>query len=164
MVNWLIIFAAQYLYIIVVLLALLAWTRLPRGKQFRAALQTAIGLLLAVLLVKVAGTLFPDVRPFVAGHFTPLIPHAADNGFPSDHTTFTMLVSFVIFSYSRTWGWLLISLAALVGLGRIGAGVHSLRDIIGGIVIAAIAAASAYYVSRWFTNIWQKKSRSTPAS
>jgi undecaprenyl-diphosphatase len=108
-----------------------------------------VGLVFAVALVKIAGSLHYDPRPFVAHHFTPLVAQSGDNGFPSDHTTFTMLAAFVLLPYARRWGYVLIGLAFIVGLGRIGAGVHSPQDILGGITVAALAAAGAYYIARW---------------
>ena len=147
--NTLIIFAAKYLFLAVALLAVYAWWQLPSSLRLRVAVQAALGLVIAVVLVRVAGALHYDVRPFVAHHFRPLVAQSGDNGFPSDHTTFTMLAAFILWPYARKWGAALGVLALLVGLGRIGAGVHSLQDIIGGIVVAAIAATGAYYVARW---------------
>ncbi len=147
--DFLIIFAAKYLFAGVALLALYVWWRLPSELRLRVVVHAAIGLVLAVVLVKIAGALHYDARPFVAGHFTPLVAQSGDNGFPSDHTTFTMLAAFVILPYARKWGWLLAGLALAVGLGRIGAGVHSFQDILGGIGVAAIASAGAYYGARW---------------
>src|SRR6266496_5525565 len=147
----LIIFAAKYLFVLVAVLAVYAWWRLPRRLWLRVMLHAAVALGLAIVLVKLAGALHSDVRPFVAQHFTPLVVQRGDNGFPSDHTTFTMLAAFVLLPYARRWGVVLGLLALLVGLGRIGAGVHSPLDIVGGIAVAAVAATSAYYEAAWIT-------------
>lgn len=153
----LIIFAAKYLFIIVAALAAYAWWRLPKELRLRVAIQALLGLGLAAVLVKVAGALHPDVRPFVARHFTPLIAQNGDNGFPSDHTTFTMLAAFTILPFARKWGVALAGLALVVGLARIAAGVHSPQDIVGGIVVGAVSATIAYYVARWMNGTWEQK-------
>ena len=153
----LIIIAAKYLFAVVAGLAVYAWWRLPKALRLRVALQAVLGLAFAAVLVKVAGAVHPDVRPFVAQHFTPLIDQNGDNGFPSDHTTFTMLAAFTILPFARRWGWTLAILALVVGLARIAAGVHSPQDIAGGVIAGAIAAWAAYYTAQWINSTWQQK-------
>jgi len=155
----LVIFGAKYLFVVVALLAVYAWWRLPKSLRLQVAIQAALGLGFAAVLVKVAGALHPDVRPFVEHHFTPLVAQNSDNGFPSDHTTFTMLAAFTILPFARKWGWLLAGLALIVGLSRVAAGVHSLQDIAGGIVVGALSAAAAYYVAKWIVSTWQPKTQ-----
>ena len=155
--DTLIIFAAKYLFAIVAVLAIYAWWQLPKELRLRVAIQAILGLSFAAVLVKVAGALVPEARPFVANHFVPLVAQNPDNSFPSDHTTFTMLAAFTILPFARRWGWALASLALIVGLGRIAAGVHWPLDIVGGTVVAAVSAAGAYYVAKWIVSTWQTK-------
>ena len=155
--RFLIIFAAKYLFAIVALLAVYAWWLLPKDKRLQVAAQAVLGLGLAAVLVKVADAIHPDVRPFVANHFQPWMSQNADNGFPSDHTTFTMLAAFTILPFSKKWGWSLAGLALIVGLARVVVGVHSIQDIAGGILVAAISAGIAYYVAKWIAGTWQQK-------
>lgn len=133
---------AKYALIIPVLLTLYAFLRLRNNRQrveFVTAL--AIGGALALGLAKLGGRLISDPRPFVTGHFTPLIPHAADNGFPSDHTLLSAYLGFFLLRYTKTLGWLTLAAAACIGAARIAAGVHHLEDIIGSFIIAGLAAA-----------------------
>jgi undecaprenyl-diphosphatase len=153
----LIIFGAKYLFIFVVLLAAYVWWRLPKDKRGQVAAQAAIGLGVATILVKIMGAWHPTLRPFVEHHFMPLFPQRGDNGFPSDHTTFTMLAAFTILPFARRWGWSLAGLALVVGLCRVAAGVHSLQDIAGGIGVAALSASISYYVAQWIAKTWQQK-------
>lgn len=155
----LIIFGAKYLFAIVVLLAAYVWWRLPKDKRWRVVIQAAVGLAVAAILVKVAGAIHPDLRPFVEHHFTPLFPQRGDNGFPSDHTTFTMLAALTILPYACRWGWSLAALALVVGLCRVAAGVHSLQDIAGGVVVAAASAGIAYYATQWIAKTWHQKTK-----
>lgn len=163
LLNYLIVFAAAYLIFIVALLAAYVWWRLPGRLRLRVVLQAVLGIALAYVLAKIAGAIHPDVRPFAAQHFAPLVPSATDNGFPSDHTTFAMLAALTILPYAKRWGIALAVLAFIVGIGRVGAGVHSWQDIFGGVAVAAIAAASAYYGVKWFSSkkipTSQKKNR-----
>lgn len=153
----LIVFGAQYLIAIVAIVTLYVWYRLPKSERRQAFIQAVIGLAVAAILVKVAGMLYPEARPFVAHHFTPLFPQRGDNGFPSDHTTFGMLAALTILPYARRWGWGLAALALIVGLCRVAAGVHSLQDIAGGVVVAAISAALAYVAAKWLEQKWQHR-------
>src|SRR5205085_7935625 len=94
---------------------------------------------------KVLGHVYYDPRPFVQEHFTPLIPHDADNGFPSDHTLITAGVAAVIYFFNRPWGFALLGLALLVGAARVAAGVHHPVDIVGSIVIAVVVSFSTWF-------------------
>lgn len=154
-----IIFAATYLFFVVALLGIVAWWQLPRRQKFQLAVQAFMAAVLAYVFTHIAGGLHQDIRPFVAQHFTPLVPHAADNGFPSEHTTYSMLIAFVVLPYAKKWGWILSGLAAIVGLGRIGAGVHSPQDIVGGIVVAVLAAGISYYAAKRLVTLWQHRSK-----
>jgi len=148
--NTLVILGASYLFLIVGALFALAILRLPDKEiKIRVFIQFILGLLLLLLLIKVAGSLYYDPRPFVTGRFTPLVAHSNDNGFPSDHTAVTMLFAFTILPFARRWGIGLALLGVLVGTSRVLAGVHRPQDIIGGIVVAALAAAAPYYLIKW---------------
>src|SRR5690348_13209583 len=78
--------------------------------------------------------LINDPRPFVAGHFTPLLPHGNDNGFPSDHTLLASFLGFAILRYRRGLGAAMLFVAACIGIARIAAGIHHLEDIIGSFI------------------------------
>ena len=101
---------------------------------------------LSYIIAKVVGHLYFDPRPFVVGHFTPLLSHAADNGFPSDHTLFGAAIAAVIFRFSRKTGTFLLFLAIFVGVARVFAGVHHTVDIAGSIVIVL----ATYYIISLF--------------
>jgi undecaprenyl-diphosphatase len=88
-----------------------------------------------------AGHLHYDTRPFVTQHLVPLIPHAADNGFPSDHALFTAFLGFTMLLYSRALGAVLLLIAVLVGAARVAAHIHNPQDIVASFVIAALSVA-----------------------
>lgn len=101
----------------------------------------AVGLaiIFALILTKIAGSLYFHPRPFVAQHIKPLIPHGADNGFPSEHTVAAVTLATAVFFYRKKFAAWAFGLAVAVGISRMLAHVHSLIDIIGGLAIGAAA-------------------------
>lgn len=143
----LIIFGAKYLFVFVVLVAGLAWLRVNRRHKLQFALAVITAGIIALILDKLAGRLYYDPRPFVSHALKPLIAHAADNGFPSEHTIFTFTVSMATYFYSRKLGTVAFVLALLVGISRVAAHVHSPIDIAGGIVIGIFAGWAGYHLA-----------------
>ena len=143
--NTLIILLAKYLYLVIILIAGIYFFRASIGRKKEIAWLGAIALPLSYLAAKISSLVYFDPRPFVVGHFTPLITHVADNGFPSDHTLISAAVASVVFAYNKTLGAVLIILALIVGVARVLAGVHHIVDVLGSIVIAAIVTTFVYH-------------------
>ena len=139
------IFVAQYLYIFVVLAAAIYFFTRPKRVMKSMAICGAIIAPLAFIISRIAQHLYYDPRPFVVGHFIPLIAHAADNGFPSDHVLLTGAIAITITFFSRKWGIVFWALALLIGWARVFVGVHHATDIIGSIVINLIAGLAYYF-------------------
>jgi undecaprenyl-diphosphatase len=93
---------------------------------------------LAFIVSLIAAKLYYNPRPFVVGHFTPVISHAMNNGFPSDHTLLSAAIASLVWAYSRRLGLVFFGITLLIGLSRVYLGVHHLVDIVGAIVIAII--------------------------
>src|SRR4051794_4819377 len=94
-----IIFGAKDLFVLVVLIWLVVWWQSSRKSRTELAIATIAAGIIAGILDKIAGKIFYDPRPFVTHHLTPLVTHAADNGFPSEHTIFTATLAGVLFFY-----------------------------------------------------------------
>ena len=92
------------------------------------------------ILLIIAGAVYFDPRPFDVGHFTPLIPHAPDNGFPSDHTLLCSATASIVFFYNKKKSALLWFMTALVGASRVYTGLHHGLDIVTSIIIAAVVS------------------------
>lgn len=137
----LIVLAANYLYLVVALIGLVTWLTRARAGRIVLGLTTVVAGVVGLLLIVVASSLYVDRRPFVSHHVQPLIPHAADNGFPSDHTTLAMVIALSVLTVSWRWGGLAVVAALGVGVARVAADVHSPLDIAGAVVIAVIAVA-----------------------
>ncbi len=135
----LIIFSAKYVYVIEVILAIIYFFLQGRNKQKSIVALSIIFLPLAYILAQVIAAFYFDPRPFVVGHFTSLIPHAPDNGFPSDHMLLTSAIASILFVYNKKIGTLAWMIAIIVGISRVYAGIHHLTDIVGSATIAIVS-------------------------
>ena len=129
---------AKYFIALAVLLAVIVWFKVSTAEKKRFIVLAILGAIFSLVLAKIGNKIYSDPRPFVAGHFTPYFSHAADNGFPSDHTLLTSFLAFTTWRFSRKAGLAIFFIALLVGLSRVIAGVHHLVDIIGSVVFAFI--------------------------
>lgn len=134
------VFGAKYAIALSFMLASVYFFKAPRDIQKHIIIFTAIALPLIYLTALLAGHLYYNPRPFVAENFTPLIPHAADNGFPSDHMLLASAVAAICSFYSRRIGAILWGLALYIGISRVYVGVHHPVDIIGSAVIAVVVS------------------------
>lgn len=135
-------FVATYvLYLMVAgfgLIWLLAENR--RGKV-DLGLAAVIGLALVLVLIVIAGAVHSDPRPFVQNPaLHPLIRHAADNGFPSDHSAAAGLIATLVILRHRWWGAVLAIVALAVAWSRVAAHVHHVQDVVAGLAFGAVAA------------------------
>lgn len=146
------VFCARYLFTAILLLWLAAWLQAGRRLRIEMLVSLLLAGLLAVLADKIAGKLYYDPRPFVSGNVTPLFSHAPDNGFPSEHTLFSMTLAAVLYFYRPRMAWLALAIAIVVGVARILAHVHSPIDVIGGAFIGLAAGAGGYYLNQYLSN------------
>lgn len=149
----LIIFGAQYLYLVVVTATLVYIWHQPKELRWKILLCTVVALPLTYVVAKLLSRVYYDPRPFVVGHFTPLLPHAADNGFPSDHTLLSSALAWVTYFFNRKWGLILLCTAIVVGLARVYVGIHHFVDIVGSV---AIAFAVTFLVWRYFLSVLEE--------
>jgi len=143
--DQLIIFGAKYLVFVIIALAVLTVV-VYKGKEqwFRLSMLALLALAFGYALARVAGFLYAHPQPFEVEGFEPLLPHAADNAFPSDHTVIGGVFASVAFLADRRVGLALWILALLVGLSRMLAGLHYPIDIFASAVLAVAAV--------WATN------------
>jgi undecaprenyl-diphosphatase len=146
--NSLIVFIGQYVIFIVGLIALAVTVFSEKTVRNKIIMLVIPSYLIAFGIASLAGTLYYNPRPFTLEHTIPLIPHLADNGFPSDHTLYAMVASAAMFLYRRRIGILLGILAVLVGVCRVIAEIHQPIDIVGGVAIAITATCIAWVILR----------------
>jgi len=104
------------------------------------------GSVATIALVKLAGWLHYQIRPFETLHRQPLIDHVRDNSFPSDHLAAIGLAVAYLWIRSRPLALAATAVAAIVGAARVHALLHWPGDIIagfclglGGMVVAHLA-------------------------
>lgn len=134
----LVVFCAKYLYLVCIALYFFALWQTEAKRRLDFIVLSVFSFPLSLLVGKLLNHVIQDPRPFVVEHVTPLVAHAPDNGFPSDHTLLTMTIAAVVFAYNKKLGSILFILAALVGLSRVMAKIHHPLDIIGSTLIALV--------------------------
>lgn len=141
----LIVFAARDLIFVIALLSGLVVLRATKKQRQLLLISAGLAIIVGFMLMLVAGTVYYHARPFIVYNIAPLVTHANDNGFPSEHAFISMLMAFWIAQISWLWGLGLFGLALAVGIGRVAAYVHWPIDIVGGTVIAAMAVIIAHF-------------------
>lgn len=142
-----IIAAAKYLiYAMVVGFGLIWLLAEKRLGKVQLALAAIIGLVAVLVLIKIASVSYYDPRPFVpiakgGDGIIPVISHADDNGFPSDHSSAAGLMAALVLLRRKWFAGIWFALGALaVAWGRVAAGLHHLLDVGVGLGLGVIAA------------------------
>lgn len=154
------IFVARYLFVLPLLILGIYFLTRAWPAQKRMALFAVPAALLTYLLALLGNALYYDPRPFVVGHLAPLVAHAADNGFPSDHTLLASALATVGMYWNAWLGAVLWALAILIGVSRVYVGLHHPIDVIGSMAIALLG------VSAWYALIgrmWKDEAPKPPA-
>ena len=103
------------------------------------------------LVKEIISHVFPieQLRPFETLGVQPGAFYLQNGGFPSDHALFAMFLVLAVWYSTRNKPVtiVLFVLAALMGLGRVLAHVHTPIDIIGGFVVAFVGIFW-YYIGR----------------
>ncbi|HVA52885.1 MAG TPA: phosphatase PAP2 family protein [Acidimicrobiales bacterium] len=146
----------EYFVFLSIAIVVVYWLRAKMSVKVSLTWQLVVGGVLAELMSIVASHLFYDTRPFVTHHLIPIIPHAADNGFPSDHALLTSFLAFTMILYSKRTAIILFVNALLVSWARVAAHIHSPIDIVASFVFAAIAVVVVRAVTSW----WRARGKS----
>lgn len=144
LLNTLAIFGAQYLYLILLAIALIWYLKQPRAAQIEMIAWGVAALPLMYLLLLIAGMVYYDPRPFVSDGIVPLIMHDPDNGFPSDHTLLCSATASIVFCYNKKFSGFLWLLTAIVGASRVYTGIHHVLDIVTSMIIAISISALSW--------------------
>lgn len=90
---------------------------------------------------------FPSPRPFeIYENIKPLFATGRGDAFPSGHATFMGALALGVFLQNRKWGLIFILGAISVALARVLANVHSLTDILAGLLFGALVAIIVWVV------------------
>lgn len=143
--NPVFVFIAEYvLYLVIIMTVIFLFSKKKRNKLM--SICTLLSIILAEIIGKLVGYLHLNNQPFAElSNVNQLIEKAVDNSFPSDHTiiVFACCVSFWMFQ--KGWNFLWVILAILVGISRMGVGVHYPADVIAGAMISIISVLVVYY-------------------
>jgi undecaprenyl-diphosphatase len=139
-IDTLAVYGAAYLYLVLLAAALIWYLIQPRAAKLEMIVWGVVALPVLYVLLIFAGMVYNDPRPFDVGHFTPLIPHEPDNGFPSDHTMLCSATSSIVFFYSKRMSAVLWLMTAVVGASRVYTGLHHATDIIASVVMAVVVS------------------------
>src|SRR5712664_2223365 len=140
------IVAANYLWYVIIGIAVAYFLIQARPEQKRMLIFAALVLPLVYIVSILGAALYDDPRPFVVNHFVPLIPHKANNGFPSDHVLWSAATAAIIFPNNRYLSLILCVLTILVGASRVYVGVHHPIDIVGTILMVIVVAGLVYFI------------------
>jgi undecaprenyl-diphosphatase len=155
------ILTADYGLYVLAAAAGVVWLTLPRADKFRMAGVGLLAMALLAVLVNVAGAVWSDPRPFAVDGTTPLIPHPADNGFPSDHATAAAAAATVVAIWRIRTGIVLWLLAGAVAASRVAVHVHHVPDVLAGLVLGAAAALGGLAAHRVLTT-WRSNRQPGP--
>ncbi|SRR5579884_1131026 len=141
--------ASRLIYLdaaVTIVVLLIIFYRRPRIDLLRWGLTSALLLIISYGFAQVGAMVYDDRRPFVVDHVRPLISHARDNGFPSDHA---LLAAALVALLLVAGSWVAIPaalVAFLIDWARVGAGLHHVIDVVGsslfvglGTLIAVVA-------------------------
>lgn len=141
---WLVMLAvdlADYLILLIPLLLLAMWFRGDRARR-EAALRAVGVTLLALGIGQIVGMLLPHPRPFMIGLGHAWLVHVPDASFPSDHATvFASVAISLLFDGALALAATTLLAGAAVAWARIFLGVHFPFDMLGALLVSALAAA-----------------------
>lgn len=93
---------------------------------------------LALLTITLMRKLYNCPRPADMYSIHPLIKHHQGESFPSRHTGSAVIIAFSCLYISYPLGLLCFIIAMYVGVSRVIAGVHFIKDVVAGAVISTI--------------------------
>ena len=131
----------------------------PRTSQkVRAWVCAAVAVMSAYLLSQGIQAIAPRPRPFVVYGIVPLVGHAPDSSFPSDHAVLALswIGIWVLASRSR---WLCLVASAVAGLllvARVYVGLHFPSDMLAGAAIGVVAALTVWRLSKPLHHLAQR--------
>lgn len=157
----LMVFCAQYIPFILIAFLAYLWILGKRAGR-RAGFRAALGGGGALVLARIVGAFHYQALPSVLGQ--PLIMHAANNSFPSDHVSFSFGIAMsLLFSGSVILWPQAVLLAVVIAFARVFVGVHFPLDVLAGALVGTAAAFVVHllkrpsdYIADWIYRIQEK--------
>lgn len=153
---------ADFLFIVVILWALIAMLRLPKKHRIEYIIRGVIAGITAEILGQVGSHLYHHLPPFAYKNTEALAWHINNvNSFPSDHMMLISAATFVVWASTRNHklGLSLLAISVVVGTGRVLALVHWPIDILASAIIAAVTTVVVYSIPfRGHSPLWSRRS------
>jgi undecaprenyl-diphosphatase len=139
--------ASELLFLGMLVLAFVLVAGRRRQDVRRAVVAAGLSAALGLIVAQVVSRLVDRPRPFVSHpHAVHLFAHhAADAGFPSDHTTAAFAIGTALVLRFRGWGIAVLVLATILAATRVAMGIHYPSDVLGGAVIGTASALVLYH-------------------
>ena len=121
-----------------------------RRKAWRIDLACGtLGGIATIALVKLSAAFVYEPRPFIVEHVHPLVAHAADNAFPSDHLAACGLAVGYLWPRSRVLALLALLAALAIAGARVLAHLHYVQDVVFGFLFGIIGALVGHWAMRF---------------
>ncbi len=143
-----------------IVLIILSLIYLVLRHRFNAIFSATLSMILSNIISLIIFLLWQRPRPYITyADITPIIGQVATHSFPSAHTYMSFAIAITITLYGhKKLGPLLIIIAILTAVSRIGSGVHYPSDIIAGTLIGIFSGVLTYWFIESFENFWQEYS------
>jgi len=141
LIDGIFVFFSEYLIYILSGVFLLYVVRIKDWKErARIFFLGILGLIISRgIITPLIRFFFNRQRPFVSAGIKSLIGQVGGNSFPSGHMTFIVPLMFVLLLINRKAGvWGLVG-SVIIGIARVGAGVHWMTDIAGGFLVGYVS-------------------------
>ncbi len=133
------VFGAEYLFLAVVAIGSIVFLKQAAPTRRRMIFLAAFSWPTILIVAGLLSLFYDNPRPFVERGFIPLIPHAPNNGFPSDHALLCAAIASTLRPFQKQAALATWLLTVLVGFSRVYAGIHHPIDILGSMIIAYLA-------------------------
>lgn len=164
-------FCAQDIVFVMIAILGILWLTGRKDNQkavFFASLATCVALAVGAMIISPA---VHHPRPFATHQVHQLVAHAADNSFPSDHSTLAFSIALSVLLVKRRMGIMLLGLAVITGFSRVYVGVHYPADIAGAAVLSLIVSVAIYllrdrldvipeYLIRLYSRLFRRSAQS----
>ncbi len=137
--STLIILCAKYMPAVACAAVVVTWFFQDRVNRRSLIMRGIAAGALGTAFAWIVGSLYNEPRPFVRLGQQPLIPHIADNGFPSDHTLLAALCALLVLPYSSRAGVVAGVAALITGWARVACLLHTPLDILTSFALAGLA-------------------------
>jgi len=131
------------------MLALVVFWYMANDHRRHSLLEATEASIVGLLINQLLGLMIYHPRPYMVGLVEPLVAHAPENSFPSDHATLMFAAAFYLLMV-RHWaacGIPLLTIAALTAWGRVYSGIHFPFDIMGSLLVGLVSIGLAGFIA-----------------